>query len=267
MTAVADWTVLLFVPGDRPERFGKAAAAGADAVIIDLEDAVAPAAKAAARQNLSGLALAAPVMLRINGLNSPWAADDLSAAASPIAAVMLPKAEGPDQIAQVRQATGLAVVALVETALGLARAREIAGADGVARLAFGSLDFAADLGAAHSREALLAARSELVLASRLAGLPPPIDGVTPEIDQSARTEDDARYAASLGFGAKLCIHPAQILPIRRGLAPSETEIAWAEAVLAAGPEGATRLGALMVDAPVRARAERILAARDRSRTD
>ncbi|WP_035189420.1 aldolase/citrate lyase family protein, partial [Acidiphilium sp. JA12-A1] len=87
---------------------------------------------------------------------------------------------------------------------------------GVARLAFGSIDFCADLGAAHTREALLHARAELVLAARLAALPPPIDGVTTAIDDEAAIEDDARHAASLGFGGKLCIHPRQIAPARQG---------------------------------------------------
>ncbi|MDE2326522.1 MAG: CoA ester lyase [Rhodospirillales bacterium] len=252
---------LLFVPADRPERFARAAASGADSIIIDLEDAVAPAAKSAARA-----ALAAPgalpggieIFLRVNAAGTPWHAEDLACAARlPLAGIVLPKAEAPERIAAVSQAAGgPPVIALIETARGLAEARRLAAA-GVARLAFGSIDFCADLGAAHTREALLHARAELVLAARLAALPPPIDGVTTAIDDEAAIEDDARHAASLGFGGKLCIHPRQIAPARQGFRPSAAELAWAQRILAAGPDGAEAVDGAMVDAPVRARARQI----------
>jgi citrate lyase subunit beta/citryl-CoA lyase len=112
---------------------------------------------------------------------------------------------------------------------------------------------------AHLREALLLARSELVLASRLGGLAAPLDGVTASLGDGQLAEDDARYAAELGFGGKLCIHPAQIAPVKRGFEPSAVEIAWAERVLAAADDGAAVVDGAMVDAPVRARARRIMA--------
>jgi citrate lyase subunit beta/citryl-CoA lyase len=247
----------LFVPADRPERFAKAAASGADAIIIDLEDAVAPAAKSAARDALrtpGALPDAAIIFIRVNAIGTGWHEADMAALAGlRIAGVMLPKAESAQGIATI----SLPIIALIETARGLAAARAIAAA-GVAQLAFGSVDYAADLGLAHERDPLLCARAELVLASRLAGLPPPLDGVTLSIDDDAGIEDDARHAAKLGFGAKLCIHPRQIVAVHAGFAPSEADIAWAQRILATGEGGAVAVDGAMVDAPVRRRAEQIL---------
>lgn len=257
-----DFLVPLFVPGDRPERFGKAASAGADAVIIDLEDAVAPQAKAPARDALPA-ALATPMLVRVNAAGTPWHAEDVAAAAriGPTG-VMLPKAEDMATLDQVAAVLGpsIPLIALIETARGLAAARALAAHPAVRRIAFGSIDFSADLGCAHVREALLAARAELVLASRLAGLAAPVDGVTTAIDDAALITDDARHARALGFGGKLAIHPRQIAPIRAGFAPDAAEIAWAERVLASGDSAAAVDGA-MVDEPVRIRAKAILARR------
>ena len=252
----------LFVPADRPERYAKAFAAGADAVIVDLEDAVAPAAKAGSRQALLGArdalaAAACPVLLRINARGTPHHEADIAAARQlpPLAAVMLAKAECAHDVEAVADVTGRPVLALIESARGLAAARAIAEAG--ARLAFGSIDFAADLGCAHSREALLLARAELVLASRLAGRAAPIDGVTTGVKDEVLIADDARYAQSLGMGGKLLIHPAQIAPARAGLRPGAEEIAWAQRVLGSG-DGAAAVDGAMVDAPVRVRATQIL---------
>ena len=251
--------VPLFVPGDRPERFGKAAASGADAVIIDLEDAVAPERKEEARRAAVAASLPLPVFVRVNAAGTPWHAEDLAAlAGAPLTGIILPKAEDPAALATLRALLpdeGV-VVALVESARGLAGARELARAAG--RLAFGSMDYAADLGCAHTREALLTARAELVLASRMAGLPAPLDGVTASIGDDALTEADAAHAAALGFGGKLLIHPRQVAPALRGFAPGEEEVAWARRVLASGGEGAAKVDGAMIDAPVRMRAERIL---------
>jgi citrate lyase subunit beta/citryl-CoA lyase len=251
----------VFVPGDRPDRYAKAAASGADAVIIDLEDAVAPAAKASARAALctpGALPTGVSIIVRVNARGTPWHADDLAAIARlSLAAVMLPKSDTAEDITAVSACLGdMAVLALIETARGLANARAIAACSH--QLAFGSIDYCADLGLAHIREALLSARSELVLASRLANLPSPIDGVTTSITDTKLIEDDARYAQQLGFGGKLCIHPSQIAPVRRGFAPSPETIAWAHKVLATNGDGAVSVDGAMVDAPVRARARQIL---------
>jgi citrate lyase subunit beta/citryl-CoA lyase len=149
------------------------------------------------------------------------------------------------------------VLALLESARGVGAARMLAAECG--RLAFGSIDYAADLGAGHTRESLLLARAELALASRLAGLPGPIDGVTQAIDDAAAIEGDAAYAASLGFAGKLLIHPKQVAPAARGFRPPDAEIAWAQRVVAAMQDSAVAVvDGAMVDAPVRLRAERIL---------
>ncbi|WP_394029103.1 HpcH/HpaI aldolase/citrate lyase family protein [Xanthobacter wiegelii] len=260
MMGALDFVVPLFVPGHRPDRFGKAAASGTDAVIIDLEDAVPPDAKAGARDALTA-DLAIPVMVRVNGMGTPWHTEDLVAVARlcPAAAV-LPKAEDPAILDAVAATLGPAIpiVALIETARGLAAARAIAAHPAVVRIVFGSIDFCADLGCAHVREALLLARAELVLAARLAGGPAPVDGVTTGIDDEALIADDARHARGLGFSGKLAIHPRQIEAIRSGFLPDAAEIAWAKRILASG-EGATAVDGAMVDEPVRIRARMILA--------
>lgn len=253
----------LFVPADRPERYGKAAASGADAIIIDLEDAVGPETKDAARTALcqsGALPDNVGVYVRVNGCATPWHKDDIAAISRlAITGIILPKSEMiADMDTIERSLPGVAIIALIESARGLANARGIAASRWVNRLAFGSIDFCADLGAAHCSDALLLARSEIVLASRLADLPPPIDGVTISIHDAALVEADARYAQTLGFGGKLCIHPAQVTPVLLGFRPSADDVAWAERVLSAGTENAASVDGIMVDAPVRARALQIL---------
>jgi citrate lyase subunit beta/citryl-CoA lyase len=262
-------SLLLFVPADRPERIAKAAGAGADAIVVDLEDAVGPASKVSARTGLAG-ALASrsecPVLVRINAVDTVWHEDDVAAVLPlDVAGILLPKAESADGIALIRRRLGAkAVIAIVESARGLAVVEDIAGASD--RLAFGSIDFAADLGCAHSREALLLARCRIALAARLAEKPAPIDGVTQAIHDEIAIEADARYGVSLGFGGKLLIHPAQIAAARRGMAPSEQDIAWALKIVAATDDGAAiAVDGVMVDAPVVARARQIISSRDRMR--
>ncbi len=267
MKTLADVRTPLFVPGDRPERFGKAAASGADAVIIDLEDAVRDEAKPAARQSAASHSITdQTVIVRINGSNTPWFEDDLAALRHVrLSAVMLPKAEAAAVVGQVHQALGKTpVIPLIETARGLFNLAEVLGAEGVAVAAFGALDMALDLGCAVNWEALLLARQQLVLHSRLAGLPPPLDGATPTFDKPDLVEAEARRAADLGFGGKLLIHPAQVAPAIRGLRPDREAEERAERILAAaGPGGAVKLGGAMIDRPILERAARILAARDR----
>jgi len=255
---------LLFVPGSRPDRFDKAMAAGADAVVVDLEDAVAPADKDRAREALAAwLAPGRAVIVRINGADTGWFRDDLALCARPgVSAVMLPKAERADDIAALRAAGAATVLPLVESAAGFAALAAIAGAPGVQRLAFGSLDFQVDLGMRDALEdELLFFRSQLVLASRLAGLQPPVDGVSTAIDDAARLRDDALRARRLGFGGKLCIHPRQVADVNRHFAPTEAERAWAQRVLdaaAASGGAAVAVDGKMIDKPVILRAQAIL---------
>jgi citrate lyase subunit beta/citryl-CoA lyase len=253
----------LFVPGDRPERIAKARASGADAVIVDLEDAVAPPNKAAAREATAGaLDPAQPVVLRINGADTGWFDDDVRLAAhAGVAAVLLPKAASVEAIAAVRATAAKPVLALVETAAGMANLAALASAPGIARLVFGSIDFQFDLDIDDDDQALLAFRSQLVLASRIANLPSPVDGVTTALDDAARIEQEARRARSLGFGAKLCIHPRQVAIVNAAFSPSAEQIAWARRVVdaaAAAGGAAVAVDGKMVDAPVLARARRLL---------
>ncbi|MFT4149802.1 MAG: CoA ester lyase [Paracoccaceae bacterium] len=258
MVSCAALRAPLFVPANRSERFARAAASGADAVILDLEDAVAAEDKETARAALETAFTDLPVIVRINAAGTPWhLADMATVSALRPAAVILPKAEDAAKAAGIAAASGLPVIALVETAAGLANARAMAAAAGVVRLAFGSVDFCADLGCAHLREVLLPARTELVLASRLAGIAAPLDGVTVQLDDPALSHDDARHARDLGMTGKLCIHPKQIAPVLRAFAPSQAEIDWARRVLAAGG-GAVAVDGGMVDEPVRLRARAIL---------
>ncbi|PTW59024.1 citrate lyase subunit beta/citryl-CoA lyase [Breoghania corrubedonensis] len=260
--AIAAIRAPLFVPASRADRFAKAAASGADAVILDLEDAVGPGEKEAARAQLACDFTDLPVLVRVNAHGTPWHAADIAAVrALPVSAVVLPKSEDAGEVRSVVDALGGSVplVALVETAQGLASARAIAAIGGVVRLAFGSVDYCADLGCDHLREVLLPARSELVLASRLARIAAPIDGVTTALDDASLTEADAAHARNLGMSGKLCIHPRQIEAVKRAFAPGKAEIVWAERVLAAG-EGAVAVDGAMVDEPVRIRARAILSA-------
>ena len=233
----------LFVPGDRPDRFPRAAASAADGIIIDLEDSVAPAAKNQARRAIAEATLPRelPVYLRINPRHTPWYRDDLAlAAALPLAGIMLPKTESAQDVLAMREDTGMEhpVLALVESASGIANARAIAAAAGVTRLAFGLVDYCADVGCAKLREALLMPRSELVFASRLAGLAPPLDGVTINLNDDLACQDEARYAAQLGFGGKLCIHPRQVPLVFAGFTPTAEELAWAQRILEQERDGA-----------------------------
>lgn len=249
----------LFVPANRPERFAKAAASGADAVILDLEDAVAADAKDAAREALTVGFTDLPVFVRINAIGTEWHEADVEALkALPVAAVILPKAEDPAACSAIAAAIGKPLIALIESAIGIARARAIAHAEGVERLAFGSIDYCADLGCEHLRDVLLTARCELVLASRLAGIGAPIDGVTAQLDDMSICHDDASHARAIGMTGKLCIHPKQIETVKRAFAPTQTQIDWAHRVLASG-DGAVSVDGAMVDEPVRIRARAILA--------
>lgn len=258
MRAIADIVTPLFVPGDRPERFKNAATCGADAVIIDLEDAVGAMAKEGARSTLQTDFTSLPVLVRVNAIGTLWHEADIAAVSRlPVAGVVLPKAESGSAFRALCTRLPVPVLALVETAQGIASAREIAATRNVLRLAFGSIDYCANLGCGHTREALLSARSELVLASRLASIAPPVDGVTIAIDDVALIEDDARHGNMLGFGGKLAIHPRQIAAIAAGFSPSHAETDWARRVLSSG-DGAVAVDGVMVDEPIRIRARRTL---------
>lgn len=254
----------LFVPGSRPERFDKATAAGADVVIIDLEDAVAPTDKDSARAAVAAwLSAERSVCLRINSPDTAWFAADLALCAQAgVVAVMLPKASSAADISMLRHAGARRVLPLIESAQGFMNLDELAAAEGVERLAFGSIDFSVDLGIEGDDRELDYFRSRLVLASRMAGIASPIDGVTTAIGDAAVLESETLRGKRFGFGAKLCIHPAQLPIVHASYLPQAADIAWAERVLAAATHSqgaAVAVDGKMVDRPVILKAERILA--------
>lgn len=254
----------LFVPAHRPDRIAKAFASGAHAVIVDLEDAVPPAEKTSARNAAAAaLNMEHPVLIRVNGADTPWFRDDLALCRHPgVAGIVLPKAERIDDISQVESAGATrTILPLIETALGMVNAQALAQARCVQRLMFGSIDFKLDLGLEGDDDSLLFYRSQLVLASRLAGILAPVDGVTLSIDDLDQVRSDATRARRDGFGAKLCIHPKQVDLVNRCFSPGAEETAWARRVVeaAAAADGAAiALDGKMVDRPVILKAQRIL---------
>jgi citrate lyase subunit beta/citryl-CoA lyase len=255
----------LFVPADRIDRVPKALATPADIVVIDLEDAVAPDSKDSARKSLVSAGIdVARVMVRINGIGTPWIAEDIIAVKSVgVRHVMLPKSESGPAIALLAKELGqtVTITALIETALGVWNALELAMTPPVTRLAFGSIDFVNDVEAGTDAAATLYARSRLVLASRIAGLDAPVDGVTPAVHDDDTLTTEASFARQLGFGGKLCIHPSQIDSVNRTFSPSAAEQEWARSVLLAAARSAGSAVAVdgqMVDLPVIKRAERIM---------
>jgi len=257
----------LFVPGDRPERFDKALASGAHAVILDLEDAVQPERKPAAREHLrEWLATSRqPVYVRINPLDTPWGEDDLSLASSPrVQGLMLPKADDADRLRQVqsRLRPNQGLIPLVESVQGHFAALALSRVTGVTRLAFGTVDFMADAGIGGDGEELDAVRTHLVLASRAAGLQAPLDGVCLSIDEEDVMAREAQRSRRFGMGGKLCIHPRQVAHVNRAFEPTEAEIAWAHEVVRAlegGSLGAVAVRGKLVDRPVWLQAQQVLA--------
>lgn len=256
----------LFVPGDRPERFEKAQASGADMVVFDLEDAVSSKNKSLARlQVMQYLTrVEGRVCVRINGFESSEFEADCDFLSMPaVSAIMLPKAEDKEvlELLTARAHKGLVIIPLVETARGLEAIRELASASSVQRVAFGSVDFQLDLGIEGDGIELLFARSQLVLASRLAGIAAPIDGVTLAATDAHQVSSDSALSRKLGFGAKLCIHPLQVDPVNAAFTMDEQDVRWAKGVLSIA--SASRAGALvfqgkLVDKPVLDRAHSIL---------
>jgi citrate lyase subunit beta / citryl-CoA lyase len=272
-SALASARSFLFVPADRLDRLPKALASGAHAVIVDLEDAVAPEHKKAARLALARewTSLAAEqrgrLAVRINATGTACHEDDhaLLRQLAPQApgAVMLPKAETATAVERVARSAATPVLPLIESCQGLHAIDIIARARGVLRIAFGHLDFQADLGmysSADERE-LDSVRLALVMASRRAGLPSPIDSVTASLDDDARLAADTERSRRFGFGARLCIHPRQVATVNEALGATAAQREWARRVLEASRQhgtGAFRLDGEMVDAPVLQRARSML---------
>ena len=255
----------LYVPGNRPERFDKALSSGADAVIIDFEDAVAPADKPAAREAFAAWAASAkPVYVRVNAENSEWFNDDLAACKAPsVKGIILPKAETiGNRVIEFCGDHRLELLPLIETALGMANVASIATTPGVQRLLFGTIDFQFELGIDGDGDELLAFRSQLVLTAKLAGIASPVDGPCLSWDNPEQIVNESTRARKLGFGGKLCIHPKQIASVNVAFSPSDAEIAWARRVVAAAQQSGGAVVAVdgrMIDRPVIRKAEQIIA--------
>jgi len=256
---------LLFCPADRPDRFEKAAER-ADAVILDLEDAVAPEHKTAARDALTGSSLDPErTIVRVNSFDSGYFADDLVALAhTPYRTVMVAKAESAEQLSGLSR---YSVIALCETALGVQRAPSMAALPHVVALMWGAEDLVASLGGTSSRlpdgsyrDVARYARSAVLLAAGAAGCSA-IDAVHVDIADLEGLDAEARDAAASGFAASAVIHPSQVETVRSAFRPSDAELDWARRVVegAASTGGVFRLDGRMVDGPVVRHAEHVLA--------
>lgn len=271
MLDAANLRSLLFVPANRPERITKALESEADGVIVDLEDAVPVDQKAEARQLLDNFLLANPdveILVRINSIASPEFSQDLSLCArhAGIVGIMLPKAESSTEVEQVHVRSGKPVWPLIETAGGILGLTDIVSTEGVLRLSLGALDMTTDLaleaGSVGAEQILNHCRYQLVICSRAAGLPTPIESVVPDIGDLDGVGRVARSALEMGFGGMLCIHPRQLDPVHQAFLPNKEQLAWARRVLVEADlvsGAAFKLDGQMVDAPVIARARQVLA--------
>ena len=260
----------LFVPANRTDRYAKAFASGADVVVIDLEDSIAHDAKDRARMLLDAawgdFDHEDRVVIRINGMDSVELADDaaLCASLSP-AGVMVPKAESAEALEGLHERLGeLPLVPMIESAIGYQEVASIARATGTVRIAFGNIDFQADLGMVPGPEQaeLAPARFGLVAASRAAGIAGPIDGITLETSKASEIVQATRRGIRFGFTGKLCIHPEQIEAVHAAFAPSADDAAWARRVVEAAESSkgaAIKVDGRMVDRAVILLAERVLA--------
>jgi citrate lyase subunit beta/citryl-CoA lyase len=220
----------LLVNGAQPDRFAPAAHSRADIVVLDIEDAVAPKDKAAARDNVSRwLTSGNDDWVRVNGFGTRWWADDLDMLAdTSVGGVMLAMVESVDHIIETaKRLPDVPIVALVETARGLERITEIAATKGTFRLAFGIGDFRRDTGFGDNPATLAYARSRFTIAAKAAHLPSAIDG--PTIGSSAlKLIEASAVSVEFGMTGKICLSPDQCPAVNEGLSPSQDEITWAK---------------------------------------
>lgn len=283
-TAPAGLRSFLFAPGNLPRKVEKVFGCGADAVILDLEDAVAIAEKEATRA-VAVVAMRQPRVargyIRINGFESRYWMSDLEAVVGPwLDGVVFPKSESAEQlravdvrIAQMERRAGMKegtieIMPLVETARGVENATAIAGASTrVRRLCFGGGDYTHDLDLVWTAEEheLSYARARLTHASRVAGIEPPIDTVVIQVKDTERFRLSAQNGRRMGFQGKLCIHPDQVAPCHEVFTPDDAEVAHAHAVIAAFKaaeatgSASIQLDGHFIDYPIVYKAQRILA--------
>lgn len=254
---------LLFVPGHRPDRFDKAVASGAHQVVLDLEDAVAPADKDHARHEIATwLQAGGQAIVRINAAGTEWFSEDLTMLQNaPGAGVMLPKVCTASAAQVASSLSGRQIIGLLETVSAYMELRQICAIAGLERLAFGSLDFGTESGIADEADSMTVVRTNIVLESAYAGLMAPIDGVSTEFNDPERMRLDALRSKQLGFGGKLCIHPRQVNAVNNAFLPTQEEYDWALRVNAAFHESkgaATAVDGKMIDKPVVDHAQRII---------
>ena len=270
---------VMFTPGDRPEMMRKAPDASADTVVFDLEDAVSPDRKDEAREAVRSV-LSDPefdpdveVCVRVNPIGLGTDADlagVLGSDAVRLDSVMLPKAESAAEVERLvsylaSYDADLPVLAIVESARGVLAADAIAGVDATDALLFGAEDLSADVGARRTREGLevLYARERVVIAAAANDVEA-IDTVFTDFGDEEGLREETAFAVQLGYDGKLAIHPSQVGPINEAFTPSPEELEWAEAVLEgkraadADGRGVFQVDGEMIDAPLIARAERIL---------
>lgn len=261
----------LFVPANRPERFEKALASGADAVILDLEDSVPLQSKSDARQAIKNSwpklkESAVPIVIRINSPDSEWGREDLKDLQGLVglSSVMVPKCESSVSLKRVDEALdGIPTLPIIESALGYLALSEIARAPRVCRLVVGHIDFLADTGMACSDEQseLNSLRFEIAMHTRAGNLSPAVDGVSVSVDDEELIRSDTERAIRFGFGAKLCIHPKQVSIVHKAFSPTEAQINWAKRVIEvmnSSNGSAVQLDGKMIDLPVVLQAQRLL---------
>ncbi len=258
----------LFVPATKVDWIDKAAASDTDLVIVDLEDAVSESRKDEARHTLAGYLARYPqrqIVVRTNSADSfHFDADmKLCQAASGIVGVMLPKAESYRHVDRAASANK-PIIPLIESAKGVVNLHDICRHDRVDRLSLGTLDLSESVGLANdTAEAVFLhnwVRAQIVTATSAFGLNLALDGVFTAIADAPGLRQHVERARNFGFGGVLCIHPSQLRPVQEAFKPSPEELAWARRVVAAmqGDDGAVALDGEMVDAPVLARAKRLL---------
>ena len=271
MSTIMHARSFLFVPGNRPERFARAAASGADVIIIDLEDTVEAQERAQARVHIrSWVQRGNEVVVRVNAFGTPDHDRDIASLQDCAVGVMISKTDSVEGVTSALELIGRErpIIPLIESAAGIIDSCKIAATPGIARMAFGIIDYAAELGVDPSfTEAMSFARSSLVVASAAAQIPAPIDGVTTNFKSPNVVKAETTAGRRLGFTGKLCIHPNQIEPVHEAFMPSESEVEWAHGVLEASTRAtATQLDGEMIDRPVVLRARRILLDSERSLT-
>ncbi len=257
----------LFAPGHDEKLLRKVFDVGADAVVLDLEDAVPPGLKDRAREMVAAVAATRTCWVRVNRAGTQECERDLAAVGGKAAGIRIPKVESARDVAWVAErAQGVRLDCTIESARGVHAAFEIASAPACSLLSYGGLDLAADLGSSPGEQETLYARSHLVIAARSAGKPKPSDGVHPQLDDDDGLRDEAEAAKRIGFFGKSAIHPRQVPIIHRVFAPTPEELEWAQQVLwtfeKSGGAATRTVTGEFVDQPVAERAKQLLRAKE-----